>query len=367
MEKAKKTQSNPQQKMQLANSNIYNITLDLNEELKNIINKDNQYTIPIFIPHSGCKNECVFCNQRKITGNTESVTKEQVDKIIQEYLKYFNNAKSIDKKIEVAFFGGSFTGLSIKQQIGYLEIAYKYILNKKIDSIRLSTRPDYISPKILKILKKYNVETIELGVQSMDKNVLNVAKRGHSNIEVIRASKLIRYYGFKLGIQIMVGLPNSTIKTEIYTIKEVIKLKPKQLRIYPVYVLHDTKLYDMYKSGEYIPLTLDEAIQRSYYILEECRKTDIQIIRMGLQSTDEITMNNVDIVGPVCDNFAEYVLSKTVLKRIEKEVKRLNINKESILNIFVPKRYISIVVGPNKVNKKYLKENYNFILKIKGI
>lgn len=129
--------------MQLTKCNYFNITLDLKEELKNIINKDKQYTIPIFIPHKGCKNECVFCNQRKITGNIESVTPSQVDCIIQEYLSYYkNNTRNNDRKIEVAFFGGSFTGLDITEQVSYLDVANKYIINGKVDSIRLSTRPD---------------------------------------------------------------------------------------------------------------------------------------------------------------------------------------------------------------------------------
>lgn len=422
--------------MQLAKCSSFDITLDLKNELKNIINKDKQYTIPIFIPHKGCKNECVFCNQRKITGNLQSVTVNEVESIIQEYLSYYeNNTRNTDRKIEVAFFGGSFTGLDLSEQISYLEVANKYVANGRVDSIRLSTRPDYISPKILNVLKKYNVGTIELGVQSMENIVLSASKRGHSNLDVKRAARLINLYNFNLGIQIMVGLPNSTIDKEIYTIKEVIKLKPKQLRIYPVYVLKQSELYDMYKSGKYEPLSIDEAVNRSYAIVKECTKTDIQIIRMGLQSTSEITMSNCEIVGPVCDNFAEYVLAKLVLEKIEEEIKKSIVNlvskdiKKSIdnlvseeeiksgslvskdekiksncgnlvsekeiksgsdnlvsdedikncsgilknkkekttLNLFVPNRYISIAIGPKKINKKYLEEKYNLILKVRGI
>ena len=372
MERVKKVQNSQQPKMQLVKCSSIDITLDLKKELKNIINKDKQYTIPIFIPHKGCKNECVFCNQRKITGNLESVTPNQVDMIIQEYLAYFlANTRNTDRKIEVAFFGGSFTGLNISEQISYLKVANKYVIDGRVDSIRLSTRPDYISPKILNVLKKYNVGTIELGVQSMENMVLDISKRGHNNLDVKRASRLINLYGFNLGIQIMVGLPNSTIDTEIYTINEVIKLKPKQLRIYPVYVLKQSELYDMYKSGKYVPLSIDEAVKRAYAIVKECTKTDIQIIRMGLQSTNEITMSNSEIIGPVCDNFAEYVLAKLVLKKIEEEIRKNNDklnNKEEkiVLNLFVPNRYISVAVGPKKINKKYLENKYNIILKVRG-
>ena len=180
-----------QQNMQLKIVN-YNIDLNLDYELKNILNKENQYTIPIFIPHKGCKNECIFCNQRKISGHLTSVTYSDVDEEIKKNLKYFENNKK-NKKIQIAFFGGSFTGINFNEQIEYLKVANKYIENGKVDSIRLSTRPDYISPKILKMLKMYNVETIELGVQSMDNEILKIAKRGHLRRHVIRASRLIRY------------------------------------------------------------------------------------------------------------------------------------------------------------------------------
>ena len=223
----------------------YNLKLDINKILNNITNKDNQYTIPIFIPHLGCNNECVFCNQRKITGIDTIVTVDDVDNIINEYLDYFKNNKN-NKKIEIAFFGGSFTGIPTKLQENYLKIANKYIEEGKVDSIRLSTRPDYISPKILSLLKKYNVKTIELGVQSMSDKILEISKRGHTKNDVIRAARLIHLYGIDLGIQIMVGLPGSYLDTEVYSIKKVLKLNPKCLRIYPVYVLKDSKLYEMY-------------------------------------------------------------------------------------------------------------------------
>lgn len=178
----------------------------------------------------------------------------------------------ITKKIEIAFFGGSFTGIPTKLQENYLKIANNYIEEGKVDSIRLSTRPDYISPKILSLLKKYNVKTIELGVQSMSDKVLEISKRGHTKNDVIRAARLIHLYGIDLGIQIMVGLPGSNLDTEVYSIKKVLKLNPKCLRIYPVYVLKDSKLYEMYENKEYTPLSVDDAIERVYYILKECKK-----------------------------------------------------------------------------------------------
>ena len=174
MEKTRRVQNKLQQHLPLKE---YNLKIDIDKVLKNIVNKDNQYTIPIFIPHFGCKNDCVFCNQRRITGIDTTVSKEDIDKIIQEHLSYFS--KRHDKKIEIAFFGGSFTGIPVNKQIEFLEVAYKYVRSGKVDSIRISTRPDYISIPILNMLEKYSVKTIELGVQSMNDEVLNASKRGH--------------------------------------------------------------------------------------------------------------------------------------------------------------------------------------------
>lgn len=366
MVKVKRVQNKQQHQLPLKE---YNLKLDLNHILKNILNKEDQYTIPIFIPHLGCNNECVFCNQRKITGLDSSVTIDDVENIINEYLEYFKD-KVKDKKVEVAFFGGSFTGIPIQKQEEYLKVANRYLREKVVDSIRISTRPDYITPKILSMLRKYNVGTIELGVQSMDDEVLKASKRGHTSLDVICASRLIRTFGMNLGIQIMIGLPKSTLEKEINTIKKVLKLKPKVLRIYPVYVLKESKLYDMYLQKKYIPLNLEDAVDRVYNVLNECRKTDVKVIRIGLQTTSEITASNTEIVGPVCDNFAEYALAKIVLEQIEKYVcnNKLNNVKDYrlILNVTVPSKYISVVVGPKKINKIYLKEKYNVVLKVKG-
>lgn len=336
------------------------ISLDLKEELINFNNKDNQYTIPIFIPHKGCPNNCIFCNQKKISGQVNDVTAQDVDKIIQEYLSYYTNK---DKKIEIAFFGGSFTGIDINLQRDYLEVANKYVQCKKVDSIRLSTRPDYINDDILDMLQEYGVETIELGVQSMDDYVLDYAKRGHTAQDVIKASVLIKKHKIRLGHQIMIGLPNSTIDTEVYTIKECLKLEPEQLRLYPVYVIEDSELYEMYNLREYKPLDISSAVKRCVAVIKECQKTNVAIIRLGLQSTSEITSSNSNIFGPVCDNFAEYVMAAMIRESIEKRIKD-NINED--IFVHVPSKYVSVTVGPKKINKIYFENKYKVKYIVKG-
>lgn len=358
------------QKMHLQDYKKVEFFPDVEKELKNFNQKEDQYTIPIFIPHQGCKNACVFCNQKKISGTMHQVTPQKVENYIQEYLEYFKERKT-GKKIEVAFFGGSFTGLPIKEQIEYLEIANKYLYLEQIDGIRLSTRPDYISVPILKMMKKYHVTTIELGIQSMDPEVLLLSKRGHTKEDVIRASRLIRLFGIELGHQIMVGLPGSTMEKEIKTIYEVLREKPSQLRIYPVYVIEPSELYEMYLQNKYQPLEFQEAVERCYQITLVCKKTNVKIIRLGLQSTSEITMKNTALVGPVCDNFAEYVMAKIIRDVIQEKIEEINFENKNIqLEIKVPKKYISVVIGPKKINKIYFEEKYSgnyFKLKVKEI
>jgi len=323
-----------------------------------------KYIIPVFIPHYGCKNECVFCNQRKISGKTDNVKPAEIRKIIEDYLKIFENEK-IEK--EIAFFGGSFTGIDKKKQIEFLEIANEYIKEDKVSSIRISTRPDYIDKDTLKFLKKYKVKTIELGVQSANDVVLESAKRGHDFNSVIKASKLIRRYGFTLGHQIMVGLPESTKQDEINTAIALTKLKPKVVRIYPVLVLKGTELEKMYKAGEYEPLTLEQAVDRVkeiYYIFD---KKKIKIIRIGLQNTENITTPKDEkssvIAGPYHPAFRQLVESAMWYDALVNKVKPENVRSKEI-EVRVHPENVNNIIGHKKENIKRIKELYDVDIKV---
>lgn len=244
-----------------------------------------EYIIPIFVPHLGCPNNCTFCNQKRISGQTKMVTAKDVEETIEYYLKNFRDNH---KYVEVAFFGGSFTAIEEEKQIELLEAAQKYIRNKKVNSIRISTRPDCIDKEILKRMKKYHVKTIELGVQSTNNYILNRCKRGHTGEDVVKASKLIRRHGFILGHQMMIGLPESTKLDELNTARDLAKLRPKIVRLYPVLVIKNTELEDEYNNGEYEPLNVDQAVERCKELYYFFTKKKISVIRMGLQSTDLI-------------------------------------------------------------------------------
>ena len=321
-----------------------------------------QYVIPIFVPHLGCPNDCIFCNQKSISGQKKNMTRQEAKNIIETHLKSINKENSL---VEIAFFGGSFTAIEEKQQEELLGLAYEYIKNKKVDSIRVSTRPDYINKTILKRLKKYKVKTIELGVQSANDYVLKRANRGHNFEDVKKASKLIRWNGFTLGHQMMVGLPESSRADEINTAKELIKLKPKMVRIYPVLVIHNTKLEKDYLEGKYKPLTVVQAVETCKEIVPIFREKGIDIIRIGLQNTDEITDPSVKgsevVAGPYHPAFRQLVEANLWYDDILKRIKEMNTKVKRVKIIINPKD-VNNVVGHKRENIQKLKDVYELDL-----
>lgn len=322
------------------------------------------YIIPIFVPHLGCPNDCVFCNQKSISGQKNNMTKEEATRIIEEYLK---SIKDENAEIEVAFFGGSFTAIEEEKQNELLGLAYEYIKAGKIKSIRISTRPDYIDKKLLKRLKKYKVKTIELGVQSANNFILEKAGRGHTFEDVKKASKLIRRYGFTLGHQMMVGLPESTRKDEINTAKELIKLKPKMVRIYPVLVLKGTKLEKELKEEKYKPLSIVQAVETCKELVRMFADKKIDIIRVGLQNTDEITDPNNEnsevVAGPYHPAFRQLVESSLWYDAIVEKIKKLNVKVKEV-EVTINPIDANNVIGHKKENIIKLKQTYDVDLRI---
>lgn len=318
-----------------------------------------EYIIPIFVPHLGCPNNCTFCNQKRISGQTKQVTAKDVKETIDYYLKNF---KDNHKYVEVAFFGGSFTAIEKEKQIELLEAAQEYIKNKKVNSIRISTRPDCIDKEILKRMKKYHVKTIELGVQSTNNYILTRCKRGHTGEDVKKASKLIRRFGFILGHQMMVGLPESTKQDEINTAKELIKLRPKIVRIYPVLVIKDTQLADEYEKGEYIPLTVGQAVERCKEIVDLFNRNRINVIRIGLQNTEEISDPNTEkssvIAGPYHPAFRQLVEDSMWYDAIVNKIKKINAKVKKV-KIIANDINVNNIIGHGKENMLKLKEIYN--------
>lgn len=317
--------------------------------------------IPVFVPHLGCGHDCIFCNQRRITGAADNVTPEDVINTIEKQLKTIERANTY---IELAFFGGSFTGIDLQKQRELLATAFEYVKNGSIDGIRLSTRPDYINNDILCFLKQYGVTAIELGVQSMDNSVLEQNRRGHTAEQARQAAVLIKQQGFELGLQMMIGLYGSTKELDIYTAKELIALKPDTVRIYPTIVLRDTYLKTLIKMGEYVPIGLLEAVEICKSLVPLFKASNIRIIRIGLQASDNINEQGDIIAGPYHSAFGELVESAVFLDKIINKLNTLNNPTELIIR--VNPRDTSRVIGNKRYNINYLKGNFN-IKKIKVV
>lgn len=324
-----------------------------------------EYIIPVFVPHLGCPNDCIFCNQKSISGQKKNITKEEAKKTIDYFL---DNIKDKDAKKEIAFFGGSFTGIDVEKQEELLQIAYEYIENGQVDSIRISTRPDYINKEILKRLKKYKVKTIELGVQSANDYILGRANRGHTFDDVKKASKLIRWHGFNLGHQMMVGLPESNRIDEINTAKALIKLKPKMVRIYPVLVIKGTRLEKEYNEGVYEPLPLVQAVETCKHLVRMFADKNIEIIRVGLQNTDEISnpgeKQSEVVAGPFHPAFRQLVESSMWYDAIVEKIKKLNVKVKEV-EVTVNPIDINNVIGHKRENVLKLKDIYEVDLIVK--
>lgn len=313
------------------------------------------YIIPIFVPHFGCPHDCVFCNQKKITGLSTNVTSQEVEKIIIEHISTFKP----DSFIEVAFYGGSFTAIDLEIQSELLSIPYKFKTEGKIDEIRLSTRPDAINKEILDKLKKYGVNTIELGVQSLDQDVLIASERGHSVEDVYKSSKLIKDYGFNLGLQMMIGLTGDSLEKSLYTCKEFIKLDPFCVRIYPTLIIKDTYLEKSYLAGDYKGLSIREAVETCTTILMLYYNANINVIRVGLQPTENIQLGKDVVAGPFHPAFRQLVESNIykVLLDYYFQKQKITLSSEELV-IHCNQKIISLISGQKKSNTNYFINNY---------
>lgn len=259
------------------------------------------YIIPIFIPHYGCRNACIFCNQHKITGVHTTVTAGFVERQLEEHFKRTPR----EHRAEAAFYGGSFTALPISVQNQLLEPAYSYLTRGKIHAIRVSTRPDCIDEAILENLTARGVRTVEIGAQSFDPAVLEYASRGHTEKDIENAAFLIQKAGLHLGIQLMPGLPRDTWRSMMRSLAKTVAIRPDFVRIYPTLVLKDTRLAELYMNQQYAPMTLDEAVRICALMKLTFQQNGIRVIRTGLQATEQLDSGGVVLAGPYHPAFGE--------------------------------------------------------------
>ena len=308
--------------------------------------------IPVFIPHYGCPNACVFCNQKKITGKP-SYDRDSVRAEIDEALSTVDTEHT---EVELAFFGGSFTAIPRGEMLGLLEISDSYLKDGRISSVRLSTRPDAISDEILDILSQHGVKTVELGLQSFSDTVLLASKRGHTSAVSEKACKDVIAHGFKLIGQMMVGLPSSTLSDEIMTAKRICELGASGARVYPTVVFPETELCEMEKRGTYSSLTVDGAISRTAEVLTVFAEHGVPVIRIGLCANETLADHSYSesyhpSVGELSLNLMYLKLMRASLNECADRLKENAV-------FYVARGKISQAVGQKKANVTRLKEEY---------
>jgi len=276
--------------------------------------------IPIFIVNSGCPHRCIFCNQKITAGNHP----REIDRsyLETEVSSYLNWNKDKTRRVEIAFYGGSFTGMDESRQENLLSWAQSYIRAGIVNSIRVSTRPDYISPGILAFLRQYNVTTVEIGAQSFVDDVLLFAQRGHNAAETIAAIRLLKKENFQTGLHLMAGLPHDTKEGFVYSLEKTIELQPDMARIHPVVVFSGTTLASEFERGNYRPLELGEAVSLCGLAHEKLSAAGIRVIRTGLHWTKEMNNDNAVLAGPLHPAFGSLVLSSIFYEKTLKLLRK---------------------------------------------
>lgn len=309
--------------------------------------------IPIFIPHLGCPNACVFCNQRSISGKNR-FDPARVEAEIEASL----STAGADDQVEIAFFGGSFTGIDRDLMTDLLARAERYVKEGRVLGIRLSTRPDYIDREVLEILSRYSVKTVELGLQSMDDGVLAASKRGHTAAQAVAACRLIKQYGFSLIGQMMIGLPASDTEKEVGTARALCELGVDGVRVYPTVVFEETELCEMAKSGEYSMLTLEDAVFRTKEVLKVFDEHNVPCIRVGLCASENLASDKV-YGGANHSAIGELAMGEIYYERMCRLLERCGDVTGKTVVFYVARGAVSRAVGQKRKNVERICKKYS--------
>jgi histone acetyltransferase (RNA polymerase elongator complex component) len=309
--------------------------------------------IPVFISHAGCPRRCVFCNQRVVTGGKpESVTAADIGDQVEAFLKFRNPRRA--GRVQIAFFGGNFLGQTPGVSIGHLEAAARLIDQGHADGIRFSTRPDTVSRRQLEALKPFPVQTVELGVQSMNNQVLRLSQRGHTAEDTRTAVRLVQEAGYEVGLQIMIGLPGDDETRLMETGRSVAELSPDFVRLYPTLVLAGSRLAAWYQEGTYRPLALDEAVHLAMNLLHLFRRHSIPVIRMGLQHSSDLADGRAVLAGPYHPAFGHMVHCASFLAAVLAALDRNAAGIGNELRLTVHPRSVSRMRGLRNANCRQL-------------
>ena len=308
--------------------------------------------IPVFVPHLGCRHNCVFCNQKRISGSEQAASVETVKEAIARAAALPRTGA----KRQLAFYGGSFTAIEESLQETLLAAAQQALQEGSIDAIRLSTRPDAIDERVLSRLKRYGVDTVELGAQSMNDEVLRLSRRGHTAADVVRASNLVREAGFSLVLQMMTGLPGDSPERDMETARRLIALRPDAVRLYPTVIVRDTELYDRYLAGEYAEHSVEDAVEVCAKLLPLFEDAGIEVIRLGLNPTEELT-GGAAVAGAYHPALGELVKSRVYRNRARALLD--GIAPHSHVTLGVEARAISQMTGQKRENLRSLCKDFS--------
>lgn len=315
--------------------------------------------IPVFVPHLGCPHACVFCNQRRISGRERPATPEDVRSAIEKAAAL----PSYGAKRQLAFYGGSFTAIPAAQQLALLRAAKAERERGRIDAIRLSTRPDAIDAEVLNRLEQYGVETVELGAQSMDEEVLRLSGRGHTARDVEQAARRVKARGFRLILQMMTGLPGDTPEKSLATAKRLAALEPDGVRVYPTVIVRDTALYDLWRAGRYREHRVEDAVETCARLLPVFEAAGIPVIRLGLNPTEELSAGAA-VAGAYHPALGELVQSRLMLQAARQLLR--DVPPHSAVTLAVGRGKTSQMVGQHRQNVEALRREFQLAsLKIK--
>jgi len=309
--------------------------------------------IPIFLPELACPHRCVFCNQSRISGRQTIPSASDVAGIVDRHLATITRGTSV----QVAFFGGSFTGLPPGVQEEYLASVQPYLRSGAVSGIRISTRPDYITGEILEMLETYGVEEIELGAQSFDDEVLKAAGRGHTSRDITEAARLILSRKIRLGLQMMIGLPGDTAEKSMQTARAIVAAGAHSTRIYPTLVIKDTALARLHEQGAYVPLSLDEAVSWTKDLYRYFVQNSVTVLRTGLHPNEDFNNGESLLAGPYHPSFKELVLSAIWLDIFRQQLPA----SEGKLTIFVNPLQVNHAVGFGSANLNELKNAHGWV------
>ena len=266
---------------------------------------DRQLIIPFFIPHLGCPHHCAFCNQQAITQtDAEQPGPDHLQRVVESYLRY---SRKRHGRIQIAFFGGNFLGIDPTVVRSMLSAAQQFVASGAVDGIRFSTRPDTIDSSRLELIEPFSIQTVELGVQSMQNDVLERSGRGHTAADTVAAVKGLNRRSYEIGLQLMIGLPGETRAGCYQSARMTAQLQPDFVRLYPTVVFSGSRVAAWYRAGKYSPLSLVDCIQRTKQLVLFFTRQSIRIVRMGLQSSGSPGFAEQILAGPYHPAFGHLV------------------------------------------------------------